>query len=262
MSQGGYAHRQGAGQHTRREQSHAAAREAHVLVAGPGGEGRPECDRPSQFHQRRDRQDDGGQDHQQPLQGIGDADRPEAAQQGVQQDDGAAQGDAAAAGHIEGGREGVARPLELGGDVDQEAEQDDGGDQCDDTLALAATGAQGDKFGGRQQLLPAADGHDPRRHDPPGKRTAQHGSQRHPQCRQADGEGQAAHAQQGPGGGGTGAVAHRRHPGPYLPARQEEVLLGAHPPLGPQPDQDQQDLVDDQRGQDDIGIKHPRRTIC
>ena len=37
----------------------------------------------------------------------------------------------------------------------------------DDTLALAASGAQGDKLSGRQQVLPAADGHDPRRHHPP-----------------------------------------------------------------------------------------------
>ena len=80
----------------------------------------------------------------------------------------------------------------------------------------------------------------------------------HPQRREAAGIDEAGKAQQHPGRGCRGGIGQACHPGAQPLARQEEIAFGAITPRSPDTDADQDQLVGNQRHQNDQIIPvHP-----
>ena len=196
--------------------------------------------------------------HQRALQHVGHTDRPETAEQRIEQDDGRADQDGFGDTQAELGLEGDRGSAELGRDIENEAEQDEDRRQNTDQRAGTARQPRGQEVGRRD--MAALGGFRPQaaaEEQPDGEITAPD-ARHHPQRGEPVGIDEAGKAQQHPGRGCGGGIGQAGHPGAQPLACQEEIAFGAIAPRGPDPDAHQDQLVGDQRRQNDQIIPvHP-----
>lgn len=211
------------------------------------------------------RQDHCDDRHDRALQRVGERDRPEPAEQAVDQDHHRADDDAFNPRERKLAFKGDRRGAELGGDVEDEREQHQkAGERADRRRPDA--GLRSHEVGRRDVVLFGGLGAQARAEPEPDHHIAEPDARHHPQRRHADGVDEAREPEEHPGRAGGGGVGQTRHPRAEAPPAQKKIGFVGVQPRRPHADADQHQLVDDERRNDDArgrfaGIHDPRPLV-
>ena len=248
------------GDECEREQAAPGPEESCLPGRRDLGEAGKESTESADADQCDDRKNDRRADHEKALEGVGHAHGPEAAEQGVDQDDGRADRNARVRRKAERRRERVPRGLELCRDVEHEREENRDGGDSHHAREEPVRAIAGEKLGESQTFVLAALLHQTRSDPQPVDQKPRERRREEPDRRESPGVGRAADAEKRPRGGRARRCAHCGDPRTELSPSEEEVTVVVGATARPDPDGDQRDLVAHESDEDRLFAGHDRRV--